>query len=997
MSELIGQQIENYRIDALLGEGGMGAVYRAYDLHLARSVAFKLMHRQFASQPEFQRRFLQEAQAAARLDHPSIVKIFSFGMQQSFLYMVMAFVPGATLGTYLKKLRERQQVIKLNETLHLLAQVADALGYAHRQGVVHRDIKPDNIMLMPLDEPEREGELPLRAMVTDFGLAKLIEGGIQTQTGTFMGTLPYMSPEQCLGKELDGRSDLYSLGVLLYQLATGRLPFDIKSPTDAVMKHIKETPPPPDQVRPGLPPVVTAVITQAIAKDPANRFASGNQFARAMRQAALGLTDADVTQLQAPAAPHKEISILTQLLPAEPAAEPSRLGLDLTAMPGEDRLLIAHKGEEPRSRPLDKQRLTIGRSSENDIPLMGEGVSRNHARLERQGSGWQVVDMGSTNGTFLGHSKLLPDIPEPWEADMPLRIGDFYLRWQRISGQPAVAAQPTIGRSYAATRAAPPPPVSGTQVYSSSGQLGMVVNPGSALVDAGGRAIVQIELLNQGATVDHFTVQVSGIPAEWVSLPQAAVQLMPGARSTIPMTLHPPLDSSATAGTHNFHIIAALATNQQETASFSGQLVIKPFERFAVDIHPSRFQNRGSCRALVRNEGNAPANFTINAREASDQVQFSSDHGQLVVAPGRKESYELGIAARQRPWLGTARQYPFEIQVTGGGGGRQVKMGQLEVTPMLPGWLLPLLGVVLLFTCLSLGAAYTFFSNRSQAATVTAVAIAAAETAAAQGTVAAADLAVTQTIAAQETAAWEATETVIVMTAAADEEAAATATARVMATETAEAEGAALAATQTAEAADAEAALHAAQTATAQAIIDLTANAPTATPTPTVTPSVTPTFTPPPVHGGGLVSYRTTGGSGVSIWVQPPAGPPIPLVQNVTDAAVLDFTPAHGGLFAIWVERPGGQSVSIVQASGNVIRENINNGWTAIVDGDWSLNGDQLVLEVRNGNETAYVFLNRSGDILTQPSFGILPLPIVTIPLQPVLPVLPIITITPSP
>jgi len=847
-------------------------------------------------------------------------------------------------------------------------------------------------MLKPLDEPEREGELPLRAMVTDFGLAKLIEGGIQTQTGTFMGTLPYMSPEQCLGKELDGRSDLYSLGVLLYQLATGRLPFDIKSPTDAVMKHIKETPPPPEQVRPGLPPAVTAVITQAIAKDPANRFASGNQFARAMRQAAVGLTDADVTQLQAPAAPQKEISILTQLLPADPAPQPSRLGLDLTAMPGEDRLLIAQQGEQPRSRPLDKQRLTIGRSNDNDIPLLGEGVSRNHARLERRADGWQVVDMGSTNGTFLGNSKLLPDIPEPWEADTPLRIGDFYLRWQRISGQPAVAAQPTIGRSYAATRAAPPPPVSGTQVYSSSGQLGMVVNPGSVLVDAGGRAIVQIELLNQGVTVDHFTVQVSGIPAEWVSLPQAAVQLMPGARSTIPMTLHPPLDSSATAGTHSFHIIAALATNQQETASFTGQLVIKPFERFAVDIHPSRFQNRGSCRTLVRNEGNAVANFTITAREASDQVQFSSDHGQLEVAPGRKESYELGIAARQRPWLGTAKQYPFEIQVTGGGGGRQVKMGQLEVTPMLPSWLLPLLGVVLLFTCLSLGAAYAFFSNRSQAATATAVADATAQAAAVQGTIVAADLAVTQTIAAEQAAIAQATEEAIIRTAEADQEFAATATAWSMETATAEA--------ATAQAAAEQAALHAQETAAAQAILDLTAGAPTHTPTPPNTPTATPTFTPtppPPVHGGGLISYRTSGASGVSIWVQPPTGEPIPLVQNVTDAAVLDYTPAHGGLFAIWVERPGGQSVSIIQANGNVVRENINNGWGAIVDGDWSLNGEQLVLEVRTGNETAYVFLNRSGDILTQPSFGILPFPIVTIPLQPVLPVLPIITITPSP
>ncbi|HCB48540.1 MAG TPA: protein kinase, partial [Chloroflexi bacterium] len=144
MINLVGRQIENYRIDSLLGEGGMGAVYRAHDLNLARPVALKVMHPHFARQPEFQRRFLQEAQAAARLgDHPSIVNIYNYGHQPNLSYMVMEFVPGASLGTYIKHVQENNQVVKLSETLHTLAQVADALAYAHRQGVIHRDIKPD--------------------------------------------------------------------------------------------------------------------------------------------------------------------------------------------------------------------------------------------------------------------------------------------------------------------------------------------------------------------------------------------------------------------------------------------------------------------------------------------------------------------------------------------------------------------------------------------------------------------------------------------------------------------------------------------------------------------------------------------------------------------------------------------------------------------------------------------------------------------------------------
>ncbi|VAW41997.1 Serine/threonine protein kinase, partial [hydrothermal vent metagenome] len=296
MDNLIGKQIDQYQIEALLGEGGMGAVYLAQDVNLARPVALKIMHRQYASQPEFQERFLQEAQASARLNHPNIVAIYNFSSTQSYLTIVMEYVRGLSLGAYIKQLAQRRQVMELSESLNIIAQVADALGYAHRQGVVHRDIKPDNIMITQLEQPSRPDELPIRAKVTDFGLAKLLEGGIETQSGTFMGTLPYMSPEQALASaSLDGRSDIYSLGVVLYQLATGRLPFDIKTPTDAVMKHMHETPPLPRHIQPGLPMAVQNVIIKALAKQPEDRYQTAESFAAALRRATSGLTEKDVT------------------------------------------------------------------------------------------------------------------------------------------------------------------------------------------------------------------------------------------------------------------------------------------------------------------------------------------------------------------------------------------------------------------------------------------------------------------------------------------------------------------------------------------------------------------------------------------------------------------------------------------------------------------------------------------------------------------------------
>jgi len=286
-----GQQIENYRIDAVLGEGGMGTIYRATDVNLMRPVAVKVMHGNLAADPSFQSRFLQEARAAARLDHPSIVRVYHFGRQADLLYIIMQFIDGLSLGAYLRQLAKLNQVVRLEETLTLVAQAADALGYAHRQGVVHRDVKPDNILVRRLDRPDRFGDPPLRAMVTDFGLAKLAGDGGETSAGLMMGTLPYMSPEQVLDLPVDGRSDIYSLGVVLYQLATGQLPLDIRSPERALQAHQYEEVPAPRNVHAGVPPPVEAVILRALARRPENRYQTAEELAADLRRAAGSVTD----------------------------------------------------------------------------------------------------------------------------------------------------------------------------------------------------------------------------------------------------------------------------------------------------------------------------------------------------------------------------------------------------------------------------------------------------------------------------------------------------------------------------------------------------------------------------------------------------------------------------------------------------------------------------------------------------------------------------------
>ncbi len=429
-TDLTGKTVEHYRLEALIGRGGMGSVYRAIDLNLARPVAVKVMDEEFSSQQDFQDRFQHEAQTAARLDHPSIVHIYHFGRDQEALFIVMELVPGLSLGTFIKQLSAKNQVIRLDETLLLTAQVAKALGYAHRRGIIHRDIKPDNILVKETDPEERPDEPPLRAVVTDFGLAKLQDSDLSTLSGEMMGTLDYMSPEQLQEEPLDGRSDIYSLGVVLFQLATGQLPFLIKTPSDAVNKHVHESPPVAHEVYPGLPVSLSQVISKAMAKQPENRYQTGEEMAQALQRVAaeLALEESDAAYI--PDLSSTASMVIT--LDENPnLADTSRwLGDERVHAPRYDVLRVDRNGEEPESYDLHRRIVTIGRSEGNDVILVGSNVSRWHTRLEYLGEGWSIFDCSSTNGTFLDNTRLAPEKAYPWRAGQVVHIGPFTLHLQ---------------------------------------------------------------------------------------------------------------------------------------------------------------------------------------------------------------------------------------------------------------------------------------------------------------------------------------------------------------------------------------------------------------------------------------------------------------------------------------------------------------------------------------------------------------------------------------
>jgi serine/threonine protein kinase/formylglycine-generating enzyme required for sulfatase activity len=271
MANLIGKRLDKYEIVALLGEGGMSAVYRARQPSVRRDVAIKVIKHSLVEKAEFIKRFEREAQTVASLSHPFILKIFDYGEYEDLVYLVMELLSGGSLAD-----RIRQGPLPLEETSRMLDQVASALDYAHQKGVIHRDLKPQNILL------DDEGN----AHLTDFGIAKLT-GGVTalTQTGLAMGTPAYMPPEQWKGQPVDARADIYALGVMLFEMLTGRLPFMADTPFGFMHQHVNETPPSVRNLRAGLPSNVDRVLRRAMAKDPNRRFATASDVAKAFRAA----------------------------------------------------------------------------------------------------------------------------------------------------------------------------------------------------------------------------------------------------------------------------------------------------------------------------------------------------------------------------------------------------------------------------------------------------------------------------------------------------------------------------------------------------------------------------------------------------------------------------------------------------------------------------------------------------------------------------------------
>ena len=271
---MIGQIIGNYKIEAKLGEGGMGAVYRGVDTMLDREVAIKALRPELASQTSVVERFRSEAVTLAKLNHPNIAALYTMFRQGEELYMVLEFVRGETLDTIM----QRRGALPAEEAIPVFCQVLDGIDHAHELGIVHRDIKPANIMLT------ENGKLK----VLDFGIARLLGSARMTRAGNIIGTLEYMAPEQVKGLDTDGRSDIYALGMMLYEILTGRLPFQTENEFELMKLQTEAMPPSPRSINPNIPVEVEEAIMRAIQKNPDERFQTAGEMRDLLLEAGFG-------------------------------------------------------------------------------------------------------------------------------------------------------------------------------------------------------------------------------------------------------------------------------------------------------------------------------------------------------------------------------------------------------------------------------------------------------------------------------------------------------------------------------------------------------------------------------------------------------------------------------------------------------------------------------------------------------------------------------------
>ncbi|MFQ3659259.1 MAG: protein kinase [Anaerolineae bacterium] len=713
---LEGKTIHNYRLDKFLGQGGIASVYAATDLRLNRPVALKILHEALAAQEPFRKAFLEQARIATTLEHPNVVRVLAYDQNEEYVYMVMELITGGSLRQYLRKLRREDRVLPYTQIVEMGRQLAEGLHYAHQQGLLHRDIKPDNIVLRD------QMAAILQPVLTDFGLAQVSANAIGETFITDQPTVtfPYMSPEAVVGARQDTRSDVYEIGVILYELTVGQVPFQPRSIGEAIRMHTREPVVRPSELRADVPRDLERVIMRCLEKDPNSRYQTAIELARTLEAISKSVEQKDQALFEPVIEDPNKTQVMNAPIDAQmPYFTPQPVTDDQI---GYDRLLLYSEKYPTRAIRIERDILTIGRDANNTIVLECPTASRRHARIERFPGGFRLIDLGSRNGTYIALNRLLPNVAEVWEPSRTVRIGDYWLRLETNVQPPRVISRqqlmltdlegdtPATNGSYDQPMAAPavaplPPPL--------HDRIGLTVNNPVVTVQPGQTVSMSMQIHNLSNLVDHFVINVHGLPSSWYTIHAEPIYLLPNNRETASITLHPPLASTSSAGAHAFEISVTARAQGIKSVAQQCALNILPFYTFKIALQPQRVRSGGRTELEITNTGNTYDTYTVQARDRELAIRFQADGRQFSIPPGQTDYVAIRMAARSRPLIGVQNVLPFEVvanslQPTVPA---QTITGEVTVKPYFPAWIISFLMIGLVFCGFLFFLLYNAYTN----------------------------------------------------------------------------------------------------------------------------------------------------------------------------------------------------------------------------------------------------------------------------------------------
>ncbi len=664
--DVLGRRIERYQVDGIIAEGNLSSLYQTFDMKMNRLMALKVMvtpeHFDIAERD----RLLEDIRALASADHPNLVHIYDYGEAQGQLFIVTEFVNGLPIDQHMKHMADQGQKMNMWQITLTMAYAASAMADAHRLGVTHGHWKPGHILLE--SSPATFSDLPFHVELADTGLGVLYESVDEMPQVMW----PYVSPAQCRGEKPSAASDIYSMGALLYHLAVGKRPFTPQSSEEAIKLHTESTPPLPTAVSPTLPLAIEAIILKAMAKEPAERYQSAKEMAQALWEAAQQMSR---------------------------SASGSVLFRE-----GDHILHVETIGEPRRTIILDRPTMFTGRSPENEIVLPGVKVANQQVRLERESDHWVAYHLDPHHSTYLQGAKLLSDLPEIWESGQVLLVDPYILTWEEVTE----------------TRDNPIFAFEQLEQF----LVGIVVQPAAGEVNPGEFVDFQINIINQAAHVDHFEVQIEGLPATWLQISNNDLSLLPGDQGRVLLNISPPMGSDITPGEYPITIRVVPRSYPKHMATADALLMVQAKVEVVAELEPERVRNVGVVQLALRNNGNAAATCQLATVEEMNKLLFEYGTEPFTLAAGEEQLLDVGVKVEKRPLISQPRHYPFNVQLDVAQMQHPLTHpAQVEVTSRIPLWLVPILGLFLIILCFGVmlaGSTYfeRWLDSRNQVAEV---------------------------------------------------------------------------------------------------------------------------------------------------------------------------------------------------------------------------------------------------------------------------------------